>query len=146
MDAKDSVSGEGARVVVKNLEDVAPYAGPGAIEGIRFRAARQALGVSAFGLNVLELDPHCDNHPEHHHRSDGHEEVYVVLRGAAVLRVEGEPDRALLVEKDPLVVRPAMRHRGVHPSEERLVELTRIAGNAAHGAVPLTRRSCPAGT
>ena len=50
-------------VVAKNIKDIAPYAGPNAIPGIRFRAARQVLGVTAWGMNVLELDAHCTGHP-----------------------------------------------------------------------------------
>lgn len=64
------------------------YTGEHAIPGIRFRPARQALGVTAFGMNVLELDAGCDAYPEHDHRHDGQEEVYVVLDGALVLVTE----------------------------------------------------------
>lgn len=73
-------------IQVKAIEDIEPYSGPHAIEGIRFRPAREALGVSSWGMNILELDPGCNDYPEHDHASDGHEEVYVVLRGAVVLR------------------------------------------------------------
>ena len=41
-------------------------------------------------MNVLELDPHCSGYPDHDHASDGHEEVYVVLRGSIVLQAAGE--------------------------------------------------------
>lgn len=73
-------------ITLTTIEDIAPYAGPHAIEGIRFRPARQALGVSSWGMSVLELDPHCEGYPEHDHASDGHEEVYVVLSGALTLK------------------------------------------------------------
>ena len=36
-------------------------------------------------MNVLELDPGCDGHPEHDHTADGQEEVYVILDGSVVL-------------------------------------------------------------
>lgn len=81
-------------ITVKNVEEIAPYSGPHAIPGIRFRAAAHALGVSSWGMNVLELDPRCEGHPEHNHASDGHEEVYFVLRGAVVLRA-GDEERTL---------------------------------------------------
>src|SRR5688572_20615971 len=77
-------------ITVKKLEDIEAYAGPHAIPGIRFRPAREALGVSSWGMSVLELDPHCSSYPEHDHADDGHEEVYVVLRGSIVLLVAGE--------------------------------------------------------
>jgi len=68
------------------VEEIEAYAGSNEIPGIRFRPARQALGVSSWGINVLELDPGCAGYPEHDHASDGHEEVSVVLRGSIVLQ------------------------------------------------------------
>ena len=77
-------------IVSKHVEDIAPYEGPHAIDGIRFRHAAKALGVSAWGMNVLELDAGCEDYPEHDHAHDGQEEVYVILRGSATLLVDGE--------------------------------------------------------
>ena len=79
-----------ANVTIRRIEEIDPYSGPHAIEGIRFRPARDALGVSAWGMNLLELDPHCEGYPQHDHAADQHEEVYVVLRGSVVLQVNGE--------------------------------------------------------
>lgn len=76
-------------ITVKNIEEIEPYSGKGAIAGIRFRPARQALGVSSWGMSVIELDAGCSGYPEHHHASDGHEEVYVVLEGSLVLQAAG---------------------------------------------------------
>ena len=70
-----------------SITQVDPYCGPHAIEGVRFRAVRDAIGVSSWGMNVLELDPHCENYPEHDHAEDAQEEVYLVLEGRAELRV-----------------------------------------------------------
>ncbi|MEM7151851.1 MAG: hypothetical protein AAF799_03370 [Myxococcota bacterium] len=75
-----------SNVLVKSIEEIEAYEGPHAIQGIRFRPARQALGVTSWGMNVLELDPDCEGYPEHDHATEGHEEVYVVLRGSLVLR------------------------------------------------------------
>lgn len=77
-------------ITLKKLVDIEAYAGPNAIDGIRFRPARPALGISSWGMNVLELDPNCANYPEHHHGKDNHEEVYVVLRGSVFLQAKGE--------------------------------------------------------
>ena len=82
------------QVTVTHIEGIAAYAGEHEIPGIRFKPARQALGVSSWGMNVLELDAHCEGYPEHDHASDGHEEVYVVLHGEAVL-VAGGVEHAL---------------------------------------------------
>jgi uncharacterized cupin superfamily protein len=68
------------------LNEIPPYSGPHAIPGIRFRPAREALGVSAWGMNVIEFDPNCDGYPEHDHTGDGQEEVYFVLEGSVVLQ------------------------------------------------------------
>jgi quercetin dioxygenase-like cupin family protein len=54
-----------------------------------FKPLRQALGVSAFGVNQLELPPNVEG-PEHDHAVDGQEEVYAVVRGSGTVRVEGE--------------------------------------------------------
>ena len=76
-------------ITVKRIEEIDAYAGANAIPGIRFRPARQALGVTSWGMSVLELDPHCSGYPEHDHASEGHEEVYLVLRGSIVLMTDG---------------------------------------------------------
>lgn len=76
-------------IMVKKIEDIQAYQGPGAIDGVRFRSAREAMGVSAWGMNVIELDPNCENYPEHDHAADGQEEVYVVLEGALTLEAGG---------------------------------------------------------
>src|SRR3954452_25485633 len=55
-----------------------------------FRRARAELGVSSFGLQILDLPPNLDAYPEHDHAEDGQEEVYFVLRGAGEIGVEGE--------------------------------------------------------
>ena len=72
-------------VQVRRIEDIDFYQGPNAVPGIRFRPAARALGVTAWGMNVLELEPGCTGYPEHDHARDGQEEVYVVLRGSATL-------------------------------------------------------------
>ena len=74
----------------KNVTEIAHYQGEHAIPKIRFRPARAALGVSAWGMNVLELDAGCEGYPEHDHASDGQEELYVVLEGEPVLVAGGE--------------------------------------------------------
>jgi uncharacterized cupin superfamily protein len=76
-------------IKVKAIEDIAPYAGEHAIPGIRFRPAREALGISGFGMSVIEIEPGVTAYPAHDHGDDGHEEAYLVLRGAAVLVTEG---------------------------------------------------------
>lgn len=95
-------------VEIKNLKDIAHYQGEHAIPKIRFRPARQALGVSAWGMNVLELDPGCEGYPEHDHTADGQEEVYLVLEGTVILHAEGTErtlSRGDFARVDPSVTR-----------------------------------------
>jgi uncharacterized cupin superfamily protein len=78
-------------VTKKDIGELEYYQGPNAISGIKFRTAGRALGVTAWGMNVLEMDAGCPAYPEHDHVKDGQEEVYVVLRGSATLRcADGE--------------------------------------------------------
>ena len=81
-------------ITVKKIEEIEAYGGPHAIPGMRFRPVRQALGVSSFGLSVIEIDANCSGYPAHDHADDGHEEVYLVLRGSIVLQAGGA-ERAL---------------------------------------------------
>jgi mannose-6-phosphate isomerase-like protein (cupin superfamily) len=74
-----------ASYTVKRIDDMeAVFAGA-------FKRARAELGVEAFGMQVMDLPPNMDEqYPEHDHSDDGQEEVYLVLRGAAEIEIEGE--------------------------------------------------------
>jgi len=54
-----------------------------------WRLARKALGTSAFGFNLVEIDP-GGGIPEHDENESGQVELYIVLEGDAVLCLEGE--------------------------------------------------------
>ena len=51
--------------------------------GGAFKKVRATLGISAFGIQVIDMPPNADAYPEHDHASDGQEEVYTALRGSA---------------------------------------------------------------
>lgn len=53
-----------------------------------WRLARKALGTSAFGFNLVEIEP-GGQIPEHDEAESGQHELYVVLEGEATLRVDG---------------------------------------------------------
>jgi quercetin dioxygenase-like cupin family protein len=73
-----------AAVVVKHEDDLeAKYGGS-------FKLIRHGLGVSSFGIQLLTLPANTDGYPEHDHVSDGQEEVYTALEGAAELTVAGQ--------------------------------------------------------
>jgi hypothetical protein len=44
-----------------------------------FKKARAELGVSSFGIQVIDMPPNVDAYPEHDHSQDGQEEVYVAM-------------------------------------------------------------------
>ncbi len=79
-----------ADVTIKQIAELDYYQGANAIPGIKFRFAGRQLGVSSWGMNVVELEPNCSKYPEHEHIKDGQEEVYVVLRGTATLHAGDE--------------------------------------------------------
>src|SRR5215210_5853951 len=54
------------------------------------RRARAELGVTSFGLQVIDFPPHASRYPEHDHADSGQEEVYVVLHGSGRMEIEGE--------------------------------------------------------
>ncbi len=113
-------------ITLKNVEDFEAYSGPHAIEGIRFKHARQALGVSAWGMNVLEFEPNCSGYPRHDHAADGQEEVYVVLQGRIVLQAGGSERE--LEQGDFVRVPPEL--------ERKFVTRTQGATLLALGATP----------
>ena len=77
-----------ADVTVKRIEDFEAIFGGG------FRRVRAGLGVSSFGLAVIELPPDFTVYPEHDQAHDHQEEVYTLLTGRATLRVGGAGARS----------------------------------------------------
>ena len=55
--------------------------------GYGFRKVRQALGVTAFGVNAIVYPPGQEGFPHYHERQD---ELYFVHAGKAVFEVDGE--------------------------------------------------------
>jgi uncharacterized cupin superfamily protein len=55
-----------------------------------YKRARATLGVSSFGMQVLDLPPNLEQYPEHDHADSGQEEVFVVMDGSGGIEVDGE--------------------------------------------------------
>jgi len=55
-----------------------------------FVKVRAELGVSAFGMQVIQLPPDYSDYPEHDHADSGQEEVFVAIGGSGWIDVEGE--------------------------------------------------------
>jgi Cupin domain. len=73
-----------ADVTVKRLEEF------DAIFGGGMRRVRAGLGVTSFGMQVMELPPDFSTYPSHDHSHDAQEEVYLTLGGRATLQVGEE--------------------------------------------------------
>lgn len=71
---------------------------------------RGALGITAFGVQVVDLPPNSGQlAPEHDHRHDGQEELYLLLRGSAEVAV---PDGAIALDPETFVrLGPEVRRR-----------------------------------
>jgi uncharacterized cupin superfamily protein len=98
-----------ADVKAKRVQEIPYYAGPNAIPGIRFHRAGRELGVTAWGMNVIDIDPGCASYPEHDHVKDGQEEVYVVLKGSGAIESGGE--KSELAEGTLVRVGPSARRK-----------------------------------
>src|SRR5438067_12498723 len=71
----------------------------GFLDGFTFRRAGAELGVTPFGMSIIDMPPETTAYPEHDHSSEGpgnppahqlgQEEVYIALRGSADVLVDG---------------------------------------------------------
>jgi mannose-6-phosphate isomerase-like protein (cupin superfamily) len=55
-----------------------------------FVKARAELGVTAFGMQVIQLPPDFTDYPEHDHAETEQEEVFLALSGSGWIDIEGE--------------------------------------------------------
>ncbi|MEA2368933.1 MAG: hypothetical protein QOH38_1651 [Thermoleophilaceae bacterium] len=83
--------------------------------GGAFKRARAELGVGSFGIQVLDLPPNLEIYPEHDHAESGQEEVFLVMRGAAEIDIDGE--RVALDPDTNVRVGPEAR-RKIYTGEE----------------------------
>lgn len=93
------------------------------------RRAGAELGVRSFGMQVLELPGGFEHYPEHDHRDDGMEEVYLVLHGSADVDVDGE---RIPLDADRMVRVDAGARRKVLPGPDgaRVLVVGAIPGRA----------------
>jgi quercetin dioxygenase-like cupin family protein len=71
--------------------------------------ARKALGTASFGYNLVEIAP-GGQIPEHDEAGSGQVELYLILEGEAVLRLDGEDHPA-----------PAGTFASIEPAAERTI-------------------------
>jgi catechol 2,3-dioxygenase-like lactoylglutathione lyase family enzyme len=71
----------------------------GFLEGFTFRRAAAQMGVTPFGMSIIDMPAKTTAYPEHDHSSEGpgnppahqlgQEEVYIALRGSADVQIGG---------------------------------------------------------
>jgi mannose-6-phosphate isomerase-like protein (cupin superfamily) len=119
------------------IDEIEPF--DGFIDGFDFRPARAALGVTPFGMNIIEMPPDAAGYPAHDHSSEGpgnppahqlgQEEVYIALRGSAEFEIDG---RCYAVDADHILrVGPTARRKILPgPDGIRLLALSGKPGEA----------------
>jgi quercetin dioxygenase-like cupin family protein len=95
-----------AGYTIKHRDEFEAMEGSG---GCTWKLARKALGTTAFGFNLVEIGP-GGQIPEHAEDGSGQVELYVVLEGEGVLRIEGEDHPA-----------PAGTFASIDPSASRTI-------------------------
>jgi mannose-6-phosphate isomerase-like protein (cupin superfamily) len=101
-----------------------------------FVKARAELGVTAFGMQVIQLPPNFSDYPEHDHAESGQEEVFLAIGGSGWIDIDGE---RVDVDGDTLVrVGPDVK-RKVYSGPEGL-RLLAIGGcpGEPYKVVPMT--------
>ena len=96
--------------------------------GERFLPLRRQLGVSAFGMNQIVLQP---GQRGRIHRHKAQEEVYLVLEGTLTLLLEGE--RSELGPGELIRVAPSVRRQLVNRGPGRLLLLALGGANEHAG-------------
>ena len=79
-----------------------------------FKKARAELGITSFGLQVIDFPPNVDGYPEHDHSQDGQEEVYVAMRGDGEIDIEGE---RIALDPETMVRVSAGTKRKLYPGD-----------------------------
>lgn len=104
-----------------------------------FVKARAELGVSSFGMQVIQLPPDYADYPLHDHVDDEQEEVFVALSGSGWMEIEGERvelDRETMVRVGPAPKRKVL----AGPDGLRVLVLGGVPGKPFE-AKPLTELS-----
>ncbi len=130
-----------ADYTVKRIDQLETLSG--FMEGVSMRQVREDLGIEAFGVSIVELEPNADEAPEHDHSSTGkggemfarfpaqleQEELYIALRGSGTVTLDGEEhplDPDTVVHIGPAVTRKVV----AGPDGLRLLAIGGVPGKA----------------
>jgi mannose-6-phosphate isomerase-like protein (cupin superfamily) len=101
-----------------------------------FVKARAELGVTAFGMQVIQLPANFSDYPEHDHAESGQEEVFLPIGGSGWIEIDGE---RVDLDADTFVRVGAAARRKIYSGPEGLRVLA-IGGapGEAYQIVPTT--------
>jgi uncharacterized cupin superfamily protein len=91
--------------------------------------ARRSLGLTAFGMNLVQIPP-GERIPEHDERDRDQEEVFMMLSGSPAIVIDGEEIAApagTLARLDPHVRRTVVNH-GDEPATVLICSAPRTSG------------------
>jgi mannose-6-phosphate isomerase-like protein (cupin superfamily) len=93
------------------------------------KKVRAELGVSSFGVQVLDFPPNFTDYPEHDHADEGQEELYATMSGSGEIEVDGE---RVAISPDVIVrVGPASRRKLYSgPDGLRVLAMGAVPGKA----------------
>jgi hypothetical protein len=93
------------------------------------KKVRAELGVSSFGVQVLDFPPNFTDYPEHDHAEEGQEELYATMSGTGEIEVDGE---RVAISPDVIVrVGPASRRKLYSgPDGMRVLAMGAVPGKA----------------
>jgi hypothetical protein len=108
-------------------------------KGFKFHRARAELGVTSFGMSIIDMPPETTDYPEHDHSTEGpgnppadqlgQEEVYIALHGSADVEVDGHP---YPLDADHIIRVGATARRKILPGPDgiRLLAISGVPGQA----------------
>ena len=94
-----------------------------------WRLARKSLGISSFGVNIVDIGP-GGKIPEHDETGRDQEEVFVIIDGDAVAVIDGADmaaPRGTFVRVAP-EVRRTIRNDGEEPARVMIISAPRTSG------------------
>ncbi|MBK5230091.1 MAG: hypothetical protein JJE27_02855 [Thermoleophilia bacterium] len=95
-------------------------------KGVSMTPLRRELGITAFGIGLITIDPIEDaEYPHHDHTKDGQEEVYIPISGDGEIELKGV-GRIALAPGEMIRVAPSVK-RQIHPGS-RGIRVIAIGG------------------
>jgi mannose-6-phosphate isomerase-like protein (cupin superfamily) len=106
------------------------------------KRVRAELGLTGFGVQVIDLPPNFERYPFHDHTDDGQEELFVALRGDGVVELESG-ERFPVSAHEPVRVGPNERRRVLSGGEG--IRLLVVGGTpgAAYAIPEFSRLGAP---